>query len=137
MKSGIAFGYDRWACPPHKHAKCWHRWHYMCKLNMVQDVAEPSKKAKHVIPVTLFNKWQIQFEKDFSTMTWLWCEKDSSNSYVKTLWCLICRKFESSVEFKHEKLVVQIPKNQQHHWSVKSEQYKIAIWRIIILNNQD
>ena len=67
-----------------------------CRLKL--NMAEPCKKVKRNIPLTTFNKWQIQFDREFSSLSWLQCDKDSTDSFVETLWCVACRKFESSIE---------------------------------------
>ena len=61
-------------------------------------MVEKTKKQKHVIPVATFNKWQLRCDKEFSTLSWLQCDKDSTLSFVETLWCVACRKFETSIE---------------------------------------
>ena len=61
-------------------------------------MADKAKKQKRIIPVTTFNKWQLQCDKEFSTLSWLQCGKDSTSSFVETLWCVACRKFETSIE---------------------------------------
>ena len=38
-------------------------------------MAEKTKKQKRVIPVATFNKWQLQCDKEFSTLSWLQCDK--------------------------------------------------------------
>ena len=61
-------------------------------------MAESVKRQKRVIPVVTFNKWQLQYDKELSTLTWLRCDKDSTSSFVEILWCAMCRKYETSIE---------------------------------------
>lgn len=59
-------------------------------------MAECYKKPKRIIPIYAFNKWQVQFDEEYSTLSWLWCDKDSSG-LVETLWCATYKKYESSI----------------------------------------
>jgi len=79
--------------------------------------AEGVKKQKRVIPVTTFNKWQLQCDKEFSTLSWLRCDKDSTSSFVETLWCVVCRKYETSI---------QGMKNFSRSWIVGSTNQRIS-----------
>ena len=93
-------------------------------------MAECNKKVKRVVPIATFNKWQLQFDKDYSTLSWLRC--DSSDSLVETLWCATCRRYESSIVWI---------KNFSHSWicgstnqrssniidHAKSEQHKVTM----------
>ena len=80
-------------------------------------MAESVKRQKRVIPVVTFNKWQIQYDKELSTLTWLRCDKDSTSSFVETLWCAMCRKYETSMEGM---------KNFSHNWIVCSTNHRIS-----------
>ena len=80
-------------------------------------MVEKTKKQKRVIPVMTFNKWRLQCDKEFSTLSWLQCDKDSTLLFVEMLWCVPCRKFETSIEGM---------KNFSHSWIVGSTNQRIS-----------
>ena len=80
-------------------------------------MADKAKKQKRIIPITTFNKWQLQCDKELSTLSWLQCDKDSTSSFVETLWCVACRKFETSIEGM---------KNFSRSWIVGSTNQRIS-----------
>lgn len=45
----------------------------------------------------MFNKWQLQCDKGFSTLSWLRCDTDSTSSF-KTFLCIVCQKYETTIE---------------------------------------
>ena len=55
--------------------------------------------------------------KEFSTLSWLQCDKDSTLSFVETLWCVACRKFETSIEGM---------KNFSRSWIIASSNQRIS-----------
>ena len=55
-----------------------------------------SKKQKRQITLTTFNKWQVQFDRDYNSLLWLRCETNNK-SLVETLWCHSCRKYERHI----------------------------------------
>ena len=54
------------------------------------------KKEKRQITLTTFNKWQVQFDRDYNSLCWLRCETND-NALVEKLWCHACRKYESYI----------------------------------------
>ena len=94
---------------------------------------EQKPHRNHVVPIATFNKWQLQFDKDYSTLSWLRC--DSSDSLLETLWCTTCRRYESLiVGMKNfSRSLICGSKNQRSSNIIdhaKSEQHKVAMTRL-------
>ena len=62
------------------------------------ETAQSSKKR--VVTHATFVKWQHDFDKELSTMTWLDCESrmNGRKKIVDKLKCKLCTKFESKIE---------------------------------------
>ena len=57
-----------------------------------------SKQPKRQVRSDTFLKWQCAYEKDHQSMVWLRAEMDAQDkSLVSTLWCVVCRKYESQI----------------------------------------
>ena len=54
------------------------------------------KKEKRQVTLAIFNKWQLQFDRDYNSLSSLRCETND-NAFVEKLWCHACRKYESSI----------------------------------------
>ena len=54
------------------------------------------KKEKRQVTLATFNKWQLQFDRNYNSLSWLRCETND-NTLVEKLWCHACRKYESSI----------------------------------------
>ena len=62
------------------------------------STSQSSKKPRRQVSLTTFNKWQVQFERDYQAMTWLRCEVSKENpNLVETLWCYACRSYEEMI----------------------------------------
>ena len=62
------------------------------------DSAPTISSKKRNITVTTFNKWKSQFERDYSTLSWLRCDVSKEDkTAVETLWCEACRKHEDRI----------------------------------------
>jgi len=58
-----------------------------------------AKKAKRQVGVSTFEKWQREFEREYQSLLWLWCDKDEANrSLVATLYCEVCRQFKDCIQ---------------------------------------
>ena len=99
---------------------------------------ESSSNKKRRVSVSTFEKWQGQFDKDHSTLTWLRCDKDSKDrAIVATVWCDVCRKFEESIRGMKNFSNVWIEGSSNHKTSnitdhASSEQHKTAMSRLRI-----
>ena len=56
-----------------------------------------SKKQKRQVTKETFDKWQCLYERDHQSITWLRCDVDQEKTLVATLWCNVCRKYESNI----------------------------------------
>ena len=52
------------------------------------------KKEKRQIGYKTFEKWQVQYNSEFKTLTWLRCETEGLTHAVTLLWCDVCRMYE-------------------------------------------
>ena len=57
--------------------------------------SQNSKQPKRQVSVGTFKKWQLQQEKEHSTLSWLRCTEQ--DKFVDTLWCETCRTFEDKI----------------------------------------
>ena len=61
--------------------------------------AGPSKKSgKRQVTKSTFEKWQHEHEREHQTLSWLRCELERDKRHVVTLYCAVCRKYESSLQ---------------------------------------
>ena len=57
-----------------------------------------TKKAKHQVTVSTFEKWQRNFDQEHQTLTWLKCDRDKQDkNLVALLWCSSCREYKSKI----------------------------------------
>ena len=62
------------------------------------DSAPTTSSKKRNVTITTFNKWKSQFERDYSTLSWLHCNVSKEDkTVVETLWCEACRKHEDRI----------------------------------------
>ena len=62
------------------------------------DSAPTTSSQKKNVTVTTFNKWKSQFERNYSTLSWLCCDVGKENkTVIETLWCEACRKHEDRI----------------------------------------
>ena len=63
------------------------------------ETSSQKKKAKRQVSRNTFDKWKRVYEKEYQAVTWLRCSMDSTdNSVVSTLWCAVCKQYESGVD---------------------------------------
>ena len=68
-----------------------------CKRARCSD--EPStKSAKRQVTKATFEKWQREHERDHQTLSWLRCELERDRRHVVSLYCTVCKRYESSME---------------------------------------
>ena len=61
--------------------------------------SQTSEKKRRQISVSIFEKWQCEFNRDYQSLLWLRYDKDVVNwSLVATLCCEVCRRFEDLVQ---------------------------------------
>ena len=54
-------------------------------------LVDKEKRKKRQITHGTFEKWQKQYNADYQTLTWLWCDTEKNDkSTVAALWCEIC-----------------------------------------------
>lgn len=57
-----------------------------------------SKQPRRQAKKETFLKWQRAYEKDHQSMAWLRADMDTQDkSLVSTLWCVVCRRYESQL----------------------------------------
>ena len=54
------------------------------------------KKQKRQIALTMFNKWQVQSDYEYKSLSWLKCEVNDK-SLMEKLCCHVCRKYEGHI----------------------------------------
>ena len=60
--------------------------------------ASGSTSKKRKVSINTFNKWQLRYEREHQTLSWLRCDVDKRDrTSVETLWCDACRQHESSI----------------------------------------
>ena len=63
---------------------------------VIDSVRDSFKKRNQPVFLTTFNKWQVQFDRDYNSLCWLRCETND-NALVEKLWSHACRKYESYI----------------------------------------
>ena len=82
------------------------------------ETSSQKKKAKRQVSRNTFDKWKRVYEKEYQAVTWLRCSMDSTdNSVVSTLWCAVCKQYESRIEGL---------KNFSRAWIVGSTNHKTS-----------
>ena len=96
-------------------------------VSVEDETAQCSKKR--VVTYRTFQKWQRDFDKEFSTMSWLDCEArmNGGNKIVEKLKCKVCTKFESKIEGR---------KNFSNKWIVGAESVRASNVRDHAQNDQ-
>lgn len=57
-----------------------------------------TKRSKRQVSKETFQKWQRTYEKEHQSMAWLRADMDEQDkSIVSKLWCVVCRKYETSI----------------------------------------
>ena len=56
-----------------------------------------SKVVKCQIGYKTFEKWQVQYNTEHRTLTWLRCDTERGNARVVSLWCEVCRSYERKI----------------------------------------
>ena len=57
-----------------------------------------TNKAKRLLAVSTFEKWQRNYNKNHQSLMWLKCDVDTPNKdYIAVLWCSICREYKSKI----------------------------------------
>ena len=98
------------------------------------SLSESEKKLdKRQVTVNTFGKWQGQYNTSYETLTWLRCDKDTSDrGVVSSLYCDICRKYESRIKAQKNFSLAWIKGTTNHRTSsiidhAKSVQHKAAM----------
>ena len=55
------------------------------------------RQCSRQLTKSTFQKWQISYEKEHQTLTWLKCELDHYKVSVVSLSCTVCKKYESKI----------------------------------------
>ena len=96
------------------------------------DSSGSSEKEGQVTKET-FSKWQCLYEREHASMTWLRCDVDTQKkSFVSTLWCHVCRKYEERICCSKNFSRAWIEGSSNHKTSnildhAKSDQHKAAM----------
>ena len=57
-----------------------------------------TKRSKRQVTKETFHKWQRTYEREHQSMAWLCADTDDQDkSLVSTLWCVVCRKYETKI----------------------------------------
>ena len=58
----------------------------------------PAKKSKRQVTVSMFEKWQRNYDCDHQTLSWLRCNMDKADrNLVALLWCSVCRNYQEKI----------------------------------------
>ena len=57
--------------------------------------ASTTKQSKRQVTKETFQKWQRTYEKEHQSMAWLRAEMEAPDK--STLWCVVCRKYETRI----------------------------------------
>lgn len=90
------------------------------------------KKEKRQIGYKTFEKWQVQYNSEFKTLTWLRCETEGLTRAVTLLWCDVCRMYERKICGQKNFSRIWIEGSSNHTTSnvldhAKSSQHKVAM----------
>lgn len=104
---------------------------------LVSNSGYSLEAAKRQVPLRTFQKWQSQYEQEYTSLSWLRCHTDRHRSdLVNSLWCEVCTKYESSIwslkNFSRAWLTGSLNQRTSNIVShAESEQHKIAMrtWR--------
>ena len=92
-----------------------------------------SKKPKRQITLATFEKWQRNFDQDYSTLTWLKCEREKCDRhFVELLWCSACKEYEGRICSLKNYSAAWVTESGNHRTSnvldhATSEQHKVAM----------
>ena len=92
-----------------------------------------AKKSRRQVNVSTFEKWQRQLDKDYRSLSWLQCTKDSTDrSMVSTLFCEVCRQYERKIECMRNYSAAWVKGSLNHQTSnildhAKSEQHTASM----------
>ena len=68
------------------------------KRSSEEQASSASKQPRRQVKHDTFLKWQRNYEKDHQSLAWLRADRDTNDkSLVSTLWCAMCRKYESQI----------------------------------------
>lgn len=60
--------------------------------------ASKTKQSKRQVSKETYQKWQRTYEKEYQSIAWLRAEMDDQDkSLVSTLWCVVCRRYETRI----------------------------------------
>ena len=59
------------------------------KRTAIEQPVSSSKKAMRQVAVAAFKKWQSQFEREYQSLSWLWCDVCEDNRGLSTCYCTI------------------------------------------------
>ena len=57
-----------------------------------------AKKTRRSVSLATFSKWQRELNKEYESLVWLKCEKDSATGSVVALFCEVCRKYKDRIQ---------------------------------------
>ena len=58
----------------------------------------PAKEAKRQVAVSMFERWQRNYDRDHQTLSWLRCDTDKADrNLMALLWCLACRDYQDKI----------------------------------------
>ena len=60
--------------------------------------SDSASSKRRQVQVSTFEKWLKELDKEHSTLHWLQCDRDRADrSLLSTLWCKVCREYESKI----------------------------------------
>ena len=72
------------------------------KRTRQSTTGDPSAVKKRTIAHSTFEKWKLDFDREYKTVTWLDCEStvEGGAKVVTKLKCAVCSKFRASIMYK-------------------------------------
>ena len=67
----------------------------MASRKRAAAIPAPTSSKKRKVGLNTFKRWQLQYEREHGTISWLRC--DASDDHVETLWCETCRKHQDAI----------------------------------------
>ena len=92
-----------------------------------------AKKAKRQVAISTFEKWQLNYDREHQTLTWLKCDRDTRDKdVVALLWCSACREYQGKICSLKNYSQAWITGSENHRTSnvldhVASDQHKAAM----------
>lgn len=81
------------------------------------DSSNEKKKSIKYVGYKTFEKWQVQYNSEFKTLTCLCCETEGLTCAVTLLWCNVCQMYERKICSQKNFLTMWIEGSTNHRTS--------------------